>query len=135
MPRKRMTRNGGSSQARYRHPVCCHLYQSISLPAPTPGGGPPTPPGGGGPPTPPARGGPLMPPDGGPLATTMAPGFAGMSTGVKACSSNTGFCGFGGLDFLAAAFFAAGGGDDEDVGGEDPPPPAPSSEPPGEGGA
>lgn len=67
----------------------------------------------------------------------MAPGFAGMSTGVKACSSNTGFCGFGGLDFLAAVFLAAAGGGDDDDGdgdGDDAPPTSPSSEPPGEDG-
>lgn len=44
----------------------------------------------------------------GPLATTNAPGFAGMSTGVNAFWSKTGFCGFNGFAFLVNDFLAGG---------------------------
>lgn len=61
----------------------------------------------------------------------MAPGFAGMSTGVKASWSNTGFCGFKGLDFLPNDFLMSGGDPEEGEGGRmSSPSPSPSLSPP-----
>lgn len=67
------------------------------------------------------------------LANTIAPGFSGMSTGVKAVWSNTGFCGLRGLDFLASDFLAGGDAVDGD-GGRISSPESSSPLPPGEDG-